>query len=564
MPTTRSQKDSSDSGDVPGSATGSELWPVEVRQEEERREKEAFEERMNEMRRRLEDRKARHEQELRLLKELHALELKCDSEKKEQEELLKQERSRLHSHSHQQDSEQKGTLQESDNYQATLEFGEMDASAKTERTIVPAVHGSGQSVSSITKEQLATRKAISTNLPKFAGEAEIWPLFISSYTHTTEACGFTNLENLKRLQDCLHGEALEAVRGRLLLPQSVPNVIEDLKSLYGSPKSSIAQRLNVSGVLEPLVISWTNDINRHENESRLLQLMISEQGSNLRYNLFNGRTLSELKLPAPTVQIADMKRNHAHLENVPAKEYLPQRPMIILGLDNVHLFAPIESHLGNVGEPIAVRSSLGWSKFGSEKSPGFVANCIKKSKGEPIETLRATVDQRKVLLTDTLVTKRTPLQQHEYAKAEMVLIRTAQAERFIDELKTLMKNKEMPSNQWIGLERSSMEGRTERAESLPYNMRFPIILPSDHYITGLIIKHYHERCGHGYRETVKNELRQQYYIPHLDACSGCKLHVVQSSSQPTENTEDGTSTFSTFDAQHATVQLHRRGLYRAV
>lgn len=32
---------------------------------------------------------------------------------------------------------------------------------------------------------------------------EVWPLFISSFVHTTAACGFTNLENLKWLQDCL-------------------------------------------------------------------------------------------------------------------------------------------------------------------------------------------------------------------------------------------------------------------------------------------------------------------------------------------------------------------------
>uniref|UniRef100_A0A182YSV9 Integrase zinc-binding domain-containing protein n=1 Tax=Anopheles stephensi TaxID=30069 RepID=A0A182YSV9_ANOST len=144
----------------------------------------------------------------------------------------------------------------------------------------------------------------------------------------------------------------------------------------------------------------------------------------------------------------------------------------------------------------------------------FIANCMKKAKGEPIETLRATVNQQKILMAVGLITK-------------------PQAESFIDEWKTLTKNKESSSNQWIGLEGRSplfrlssfihendlirIEGRTEYAESLPYNMRFPIILPSDHYITGLIIQHYHERCGHGYRETVKNELRQHYFIPHLDA-----------------------------------------------
>ncbi|XP_050072562.1 uncharacterized protein LOC126560647 [Anopheles maculipalpis] len=476
-----------------------------MRQEEERREKEVFEERMKEMRRQLEERKARHDQELQLLKELHALQMKCDAEKKEQEELFKQERTRL-LHPHQQDDEQRSIPLNCEKTQALLEGGDTAVSTKTEQTIVPAGDGSGQSGSRLTKEQIATRKSISTKLPKFAGEAEVWPLFISSYTHTNEACGFTNLENLQRLQECLHGEALEAVRGRLLMPHSVPGVIAELKRRYGNPKrllkmllrkiratepprekrlvtfvefgtkvqqlcdhveecgltehisnpllvdelvnklplqyqrewsrfereqndssllgfsrseeslhtsstakdvvvkretvvvfrmipvtlyygsmtldvmafidegssvtlidDSAAKHLNVSGVPEPLVISWTNDINRHENESRLVQLMISERGSGQKYELINTRTVSELKLPMPYVTIADLKCKYAHLTNISAKEYLPQRPMIILGLDNVHLFAPIESRLGNVGEPIAVRSLLGWSIFGTER-----------------------------------------------------------------------------------------------------------------------------------------------------------------------------------------------------
>ena len=62
-------------------------------------------------------------------------------------------------------------------------------------------------------------------------------------------------------------------------------------------------------------------------------------------------------------------------------------------------------------------------------------------------------------------------------------------------------------------------------------MRFPIILPSDHRVTRLIVRHHHEKSGHGYREAVKNELRQLYHIIHLDAtvrkeaaaCVWCKV-----------------------------------------
>ncbi|XP_049300629.1 uncharacterized protein LOC125774511 [Anopheles funestus] len=178
----------------------------------------------------------------------------------------------------------------------------------------------------------------------------------------------------------------------------------------------------------------------------------------------------------------------------------------------------------------------------------FIANCRRKIKGEPIETLRATKRQSEVRKVFNGEFKRTPLQQHEYEKAEKLLVRSAQAEGFIDEIKVLMKNKRLPSSEWFSLDKCSpiyklcpmldddgilrMEGRTERAESLPFNLRFPIILPSDHPITRRIVKHYHEASGHSYRDAVKNELRQLYLIPHLDAvvrkessrCMWCKVH----------------------------------------
>lgn len=36
----------------------------------------------------------------------------------------------------------------------------------------------------IMRKQLAARKAVSQYLPKFRGEAEVWPMFISSFEHT--------------------------------------------------------------------------------------------------------------------------------------------------------------------------------------------------------------------------------------------------------------------------------------------------------------------------------------------------------------------------------------------
>ncbi|XP_062557968.1 uncharacterized protein LOC134222837 [Armigeres subalbatus] len=77
---------------------------------------------------------------------------------------------------------------------------------------------------------------MSKELPIFSGNPEDWPLFISSYKNTTEACGYSEAENLARLQRCLKGHALESVRSRLLLPAGVPQVIATLKILYGRPE----------------------------------------------------------------------------------------------------------------------------------------------------------------------------------------------------------------------------------------------------------------------------------------------------------------------------------------
>ncbi|XP_062533423.1 uncharacterized protein LOC134202455 [Armigeres subalbatus] len=46
----------------------------------------------------------------------------------------------------------------------------------------------------------------------------------------------TSSEEVEGRRECLKGEALEAVRSRLLLPKSVPKIIETLQMLYGRPE----------------------------------------------------------------------------------------------------------------------------------------------------------------------------------------------------------------------------------------------------------------------------------------------------------------------------------------
>lgn len=88
-------------------------------------------------------------------------------------------------------------------------------------------------------------------LPTFTGDPQDWPLFFSAYQNSTGSCGYTNAGNLYRLQRCLRGQALESVRGQLLIPETVPFVIETLRKLYGRPEILIHSILHKLRNLSP-------------------------------------------------------------------------------------------------------------------------------------------------------------------------------------------------------------------------------------------------------------------------------------------------------------------------
>ncbi|XP_062711184.1 uncharacterized protein LOC134289412 [Aedes albopictus] len=112
-------------------------------------------------------------------------------------------------------------------------------------------NGLGQRCSVPTKAQMAARNGVTQKLPILTGRPEEWPLFIGMYEASNEACGFTDVENLVRLQECLKGSALESVRGQLLFPKSVSRVISKLRQLYGRPEQLLQCHLEKVRKLKP-------------------------------------------------------------------------------------------------------------------------------------------------------------------------------------------------------------------------------------------------------------------------------------------------------------------------
>ncbi|XP_058817796.1 uncharacterized protein LOC131681103 [Topomyia yanbarensis] len=114
----------------------------------------------------------------------------------------------------------------------SLDAPHIDLAPDTERRSFKAPRDPSKGPS---QQQIAARHVMPRDLPTFSGNPEEWPLFISQYNNTTLACGYSNAENLVRLQRCLKGHALESMRCSLLVPDTVPQVIDDLRMLYGRP-----------------------------------------------------------------------------------------------------------------------------------------------------------------------------------------------------------------------------------------------------------------------------------------------------------------------------------------
>ncbi|XP_058816793.1 uncharacterized protein LOC131680088 [Topomyia yanbarensis] len=176
----------------------------------------------------------------------------------------------------------------------------------------------------------------------------------------------------------------------------------------------------------------------------------------------------------------------------------------------------------------------------------FISNCRRRLKGQAIEALPLS-NRTKGLVKRLVPAIPASLRREEYQKSETHLWRTVQADCFPDEVRILLKNQERPQEEWVPLDKNSqlyklspfldeqkvlrMEGRAERATMVPFEIRFPIILPKDHPVTSKLLAFYHQKLGHAYMETAVNELRQRFVIPCLRAalkrvmraCVRCKV-----------------------------------------
>ncbi|XP_058456345.1 uncharacterized protein LOC131433769 [Malaya genurostris] len=134
-------------------------------------------------------------------------------------------------------------------------------------------------------------------------------------------------------------------------------------------ESKLADRLGLSGVQEKLTIKWTAEVTRVEKASRRMNVWASAVGARNQGKLLlqTVRTVERMMLPHQTLNAMQLASKYEHLRGVPIESY-DGRPELLIGLNNIHCFAPVEAKIGTTVDPIAVRCKLGWTIYGPRQA----------------------------------------------------------------------------------------------------------------------------------------------------------------------------------------------------
>ncbi|XP_062541725.1 uncharacterized protein LOC134209727 [Armigeres subalbatus] len=134
-------------------------------------------------------------------------------------------------------------------------------------------------------------------------------------------------------------------------------------------ENDVAERLGLTGVREKLTINWTSDIYRVEKNSMRMNVWSSAVGvkSTEKFLLHTVNTVEKLMLPHQTLNAAELTAQYKHMRDLPIASY-DGRPGLLIGINNIHTFAPREARIGTTQEPIAVRCKLGWTVYGPRQT----------------------------------------------------------------------------------------------------------------------------------------------------------------------------------------------------
>lgn len=136
----------------------------------------------------------------------------------------------------------------------------------------------------------------------------------------------------------------------------------------------LADELNLSGEPRPLCLKWTGGTHRLEKDSHSVNVTISGQRGE-RFLLNDVRTVKDLQLPLQSLDVNQLQTEYQYLQNIPLQSYQNARPRLLIGVKHANATLVRQSHEGEYGQPIAIKTNLGWAVYGGA-TEGQIVNML--------------------------------------------------------------------------------------------------------------------------------------------------------------------------------------------
>ncbi|XP_070492225.1 uncharacterized protein [Chironomus tepperi] len=130
-------------------------------------------------------------------------------------------------------------------------------------------------------------------------------------------------------------------------------------------------KLNVNGVHRPLNLRWTSGIFREESDSYIFDCQVSRGERGKKFPLYGVRTVDQLDLASQTVVAAELQERFKHLKGIPIPSFENAQPKLLIGLKNVSFLTSMSCINGADDEPVAIKTKLGWTVFGTTNDKIF-------------------------------------------------------------------------------------------------------------------------------------------------------------------------------------------------
>ncbi|XP_021959596.1 uncharacterized protein LOC110855497 [Folsomia candida] len=98
-----------------------------------------------------------------------------------------------------------------------------------------------------------------------------------------------------------------------------------------------------------------------QEDSQSVSLCIRGLKSSKFDKINNVRTLNEVNLSRVSLDVEDLKAKYPHLRSVPLRSFRNEKPQMLIGSSHYHLLNPIKTIEGKPGEPVAIKTRLGWT-----------------------------------------------------------------------------------------------------------------------------------------------------------------------------------------------------------